>query len=505
MRNGVGALITERAAGAGGDVALAEGRTGRTLTWAGLAEVVDAWAARAACPAQAIILKAGRPLEFIGAYLGLLVAGAVVLPMDPDGGDGELSAAIAGFEVGAVASGEDLRPLRPGASALRWAEPGTVVLRTSGSTGAPKGVPLTEAQLLHAATLVAGHHGLSPADTVYSCLPLFHINAQVVGVLAALVSGARLVVDDRFHRRGFWEAVGRCGVTVLNAVPPILAILAEEPPPPSSVARGIRFARSASAPLPLATLRSFEARCGIEVLETYGMTEASGQICANPLDAAARRAGSVGQPVGVELRMVDDAGEPVAAQSPGLIEIRGPSVATHYVVPGVPPHRRPAGDASGWLRTGDVAYRDAGGNVVLMGRIDGVINRGGEKVYPREVEEVLRGHAGVADAAVVGEPDPVLGEQPVAFVVARGDANPAALQAGLLERCERELSRHKRPVRILLADNLPSTPTGKVRADELRAMAARETGAMADRETGAVPARETGAVPARETGDMAAP
>jgi acyl-CoA synthetase (AMP-forming)/AMP-acid ligase II len=282
----------------------------------------------------------------------------------------------------------------------------------------------------------------------------------------------------------------RCGVTVLNAVPAILAILGEEPPPPAVAAR-IRFARSASAPLPPTTLRRFEERCGIGVLETYGMTEAAGQICANPLEPAARRAGSVGPPVGLDLRVVDEQGVMVAPGVAGLVEIAGPTVVDHYLVPGAPPSRVPAAGASGWLRTGDVASRDSGGFVYLLGRIDGVINRGGEKVYPRHVEEVLRRHPGVAEVAVVGEPDPVLGERPVAFVVARagtsgngrtdgltngltGDTagDLARFQEELLELCERELSRHQRPARIQLAHSLPSTPTGKVRPDALRAMAA---------------------------------
>jgi acyl-CoA synthetase (AMP-forming)/AMP-acid ligase II len=240
------------------------------------------------------------------------------------------------------------------------------------------------------------------------------------------------------------------------------------------VAARIRFARSASAPLPPATLRRFEERCGIGVLETYGMTEAAGQICANPLEPGDRRPGSVGQPVGLEVRLVGDDGAPAAAGAAGLVEILGPTVVDHYLVPGAPPSRALATGAAGWLRTGDVGYRDDGGFLYLLGRIDGVINRGGEKVYPRVVEEVLRGHPGVAEAAVVGVPDPVLGEFPVAFVVPKvaipaGDT--ADLPAQLLDLCERELSRHQRPARIHLTDRLPSTPTGKVRRDALREMA----------------------------------
>lgn len=461
MPSRIASLVTERASGAPRGAAFVEGRTGEVLTWGDLDALLVDWTGRHDLAGRAVLIKEERPLAFLTAYLGLLAAGAVVFPVAPDATDADVAAAQSGFGVG---SGD----------AVTWAEPATVVLRTSGTTGTPKGVPLTEERLLRAAALVAHHHQFSPTDTVYSSLPLFHINAQVVGVLGSLVSGATLVVDDRFHRRGFWEVIDRCVVTVLNAVPAILAILAEEPPPPAAVAARIRFARSASAPLPPVTLERFTDRCGIGVLETYGMTEAAGQICANPLDPAGRRPGSVGLPVGLELRVVDEDGSPVVPAAAGLVEIRGPTVADCYLFPGQPPVPAPAAGPSGWLRTGDVGYLDAGGFVHLMGRIDGVINRGGEKVYPRLVEEVLRRHPDVAEAAVVGEPDPVLGERPVAFVVPRpAISKDGDLQAELLAFCDRELTRPQRPARILVTDRLPATATGKVRRDALRDLAAR--------------------------------
>jgi acyl-CoA synthetase (AMP-forming)/AMP-acid ligase II len=517
-------LIVARAAAAGGSPAYVDEGSGRVLTWAGVAAGVDAWHAWAGAvglrPGIPVALLAEQPLAFVAAYLGLLSAGAVVLALDPTsaphGGESlsEAAAAIAGFgvagvvtdgEAGVRAADEARVPawvsapelphdrgrgeLRPAAGPVRWAEPSTVLMRTSGTTGRAKGVPLHERQLLHNAAAVARHHRLGPGERLHSALPLFHINAQVVGVLAALVSGSSLVVSDRFHRTGFWDVLAAWEVTVLNAVPAILALLAEGSPPPDAVVRRVRFARSASAPLPLATLQAFQERCGIGALETYGMTEAAGQICANPLPPEARRPGSVGPPVGVELRLVDERGRPVPAGEPGAVELRGPSVATAYVIPGDGstgggPHRRLARNAAGWLPTGDVGSRDVDGFLTLLGRGDGVINRGGEKVYPREVEEVLRRDARVADAIVLGEPDPVLGERPVAVVVARGaEGGPdlPALRADLVALCQRELSRHKQPARIDVVDRLPATPTGKVRRDEVRAMLAGSAAGTAHR------------------------
>jgi acyl-CoA synthetase (AMP-forming)/AMP-acid ligase II len=517
----VGELVAARAAAAGGSPAYVDEGSGRVLTWAGVAAGVDAWHAWAGAvgllPGTPVALLAEGPLAFIEAYLGLLSAGAVVLALDPTsaphGGESrsEAAAAIAAFGVAGVVtdggagvraadeagvpawlSAAELgthrrRELRPAAGPVRWAEPSTVLLATSGTTGRAKGVPLHERQLLHNAAGVARHHRLGPGERLHSALPLFHINAQVVGVLAALVSGSSLVVSDRFHRTGLWDVLATWEVTVLNAVPAILALLAEGPPPPDAVVRRVRFARSASAPLARATLEAFQQRCGIGVLETYGMTEAAGQICANPLPPEARRPGSVGPPVGIELRLVDERGRPVPAGEPGAVELRGPSVATAYVIPGggstgAGPHRRLGRNVAGWLPTGDVGSRDRDGFLTLLGRGDGVINRGGEKVYPREVEEVLRRDARVADAIVVGEPDPVLGERPVAVVVARGAAGALdlpALRADLVALCRRELSRHKQPARIDLVDRLPATPTGKVRRDEVRAMLAGSAGGTA--------------------------
>ncbi|MGH2718105.1 MAG: AMP-binding protein, partial [Actinomycetota bacterium] len=535
MPSKIAALVDARAQSTedAGRPAYIDSQSGSVLTWGDVRAAAGRWreAARSAglAPGTPVALAVSEPLAFIGAYLGLLSAGAVVLTLDPfampvssgaegdgTGGTGrrdaaalaEAAAALGEFtatgvvtdgaggrraaeEAGVPAWGLSVAGPDPGALSAPargagdrrpapWAEPSTVVLRTSGSTGRPKGVPLQERLLLHNASAVVGHHRLGPAERMHSALPLFHINAQVTGVLSALVAGSSLVIADRFHRNGFWDVLGGWEVTVLNAVPAILTLLAEGSPPPDSVRDRVRFARSASAPLPVATLAAFQERCGIGVLETYGMTEAAGQICASPLAPELRRPGSVGLPVGIELQVVDERGRPVPAGEEGAVEIRGPSVTTAYITPaegGTSPSRRIARKPSGWLATGDVGFADHAGFVVLLGRVDGVINRGGEKVYPREVEEVLLRHGGVAAAAVVGEPDPVLGERPVALIVRKeqipGDL--AAFESDLLALCRRELTRHKQPARIDVVDRLPSTATGKVRRDQLKAMVSGST------------------------------
>jgi acyl-CoA synthetase (AMP-forming)/AMP-acid ligase II len=320
------------------------------------------------------------------------------------------------------------------------------------------------------AASVAIHHRLTPADRGYCCLPLFHVNAEVVGLLATLAARACLVLDRKFSRSGFWAMIKEQQITWINAVPAIISILAMEPgegPAPECV----RFVRSASAPLPPSALCRFERAFGVPVIETYGMTEAASQITANPLGA--RRPGSVGVACGVELRVVDERDEIIAAGGAGRVQIRGISVTDTYWAPaGEHPAQRSALVPGGWLPTGDVGQLDADGYLWLIGRDDDVINRGGEKVQPREVEELLAADPRVAVAVVVGRPHPTVGHEPVAYVVARAGTPPTDLASDLERRCARTLSRYKRPAAIIVLDTIPAGPTGKPRRAELRRLAA---------------------------------
>jgi acyl-CoA synthetase (AMP-forming)/AMP-acid ligase II len=360
------------------------------------------------------------------------------------------------------------RPLlvRPGlvlpsaGAALRPA----VLLTSSGTTGRPKGIGLSEWQLLHAARRVAKHHEFTPGERGYNPLPLFHVNAQVMGLLATLVSGASLVLDRRFEREAYWERVARWQPTWLNAVPAVLAALAGQPAPAESVTARIRFVRSASAPLPVTTQREFTARTGLAVLETYGMTEAAGQITANPLEPRLRREGSVGVPVGVGLAVLGADGQPAGPGRLGMVALRGRQVARDYLDAGDDgtERARSARDSTGWLPTGDLGIRDEQGFVFLAGRADDVINRGGEKIFPQEVEEVLLTHPAVRSAAVVASPHDRLGQVAVALVTVEPGAGGSDLVADLHELCGQRLARYKRPAGIEITPALPLGPTGKV-------------------------------------------
>jgi acyl-CoA synthetase (AMP-forming)/AMP-acid ligase II len=491
----VSRLLGDRAGEHPEGVALLDGAGGRRLCWRDLAAHAEEWQRRAResrlAPRSRVALVVDDPLTFGAAYLGCLAAGLTVVPLDPRGTTAELATATVRLGVDVVAIDTEWSPAagalelwavgldgprgrrpapsgaRPGdAAALRPA----ALPASSGTTGDPKGIPLSEHQLLDGARRVVRHHHLSAADRGYTPLPLFHVNAQVVGLLATLVSGGSLVVDARFDRASYWDRVAAWRPTWLNTVPAVLAALADLPAPPDAVAQRLRFARSASAPLPPALLERFERHTGVSVLETYGMTEAAGQICANPVEVGARRPGSVGLPAGVGLWVTTPDGRRAAPGEVGAVRLRGRAVVTHYLelTDGGPERVRPARDGDGWLPTGDLGWCDREGFLHLAGREDDVINRGGEKFHPQEVERVLLGHPAVAAAAVVGAPHPRLGQVAVAFVTIR--AGDAATLTGELDRvCANRLARYKRPVEIRVTAALPVGPTGKVRRRELRA------------------------------------
>ncbi|HEX4213218.1 MAG TPA: AMP-binding protein [Candidatus Dormibacteraeota bacterium] len=483
--NQMARLLVGRAGSQTSRPAYAVAEDDRIIRYGDIFSAAQRWeeslAAHRVAPGHRVALLADDPLTFIASYISLLSAGVTVLPLNPQAAPAQLESHIEmlGADLLAterpgsldvripewVAATEGAVPAQAPIASPRVAGAGSspaVLLTSSGTTGAPKVVPLDLGQMFHVAGQVVRHHRLSARDRAYSPLPLFHVNAQVMGVIGTMVAGSTLVVDRRFHRTAFWQRMDDWRITWCNTVPAIVAILAREDAPPEHVSARLRFARSASAPLPVPVLRRFEERTGISVLETYGMSEAAGQITANPLDPTLRRPGSVGLPVGTHLRVVDADGQLCQAGEVGSVEISGPAVIDRYLVPGTVEGSRPACTDGEWLVTGDVGYRDDAGFVFLTARADDVINRSGEKVYPREVEEVLLAHTGVTDAAVVGQDDPVFGQCPVAYVVAGPGVEPALLAEQLQEYCLARLERSKRPARLLVVDDLPKGPTGKV-------------------------------------------
>ena len=497
----LGELVRRRARAHGDRVYVEPARHDGVLTFTSLARWHDALAASAPARGSTVAVSISDPLQCAALLIGAVASGIWVAPLDPatpDSGPSGLGSLTARMGAELVVADRpapadapcrwiELTDLVSGGAANAapaWADVGTtdeggIVLSSSGTSGRPKVMRLSQDKLLHTARSVVAHHGLTELDRGFNPLPLFHVNAEVVGLLSTLVAGASLVLDDRFHRTDFWELVGDRGVTWINAVPAIISRLTELRPG-ETVPSGIRFVRSASAPLPVATADRFEAATGLPIVETYGMTEAASQIAAHPLSVP-RRAGSVGVPVGLQLRVVrpaeDESGsaaaDPCATGEVGEVEIRGASVIDAYEG-GVHAERfRPGG----WLRTGDLGRVDEDGYLYLMARTDDVINRGGEKVYPREIEEVMSADPAVVAVAVVGRDDAELGQVPVAYVVLDGVEGPddapdaASVAARLTDELTHKLVRSRRPVAVHVVASMPAGATGKVQRHALNALA----------------------------------
>ena len=347
-------------------------------------------------------------------------------------------------------------------------QPGDLALLmyTSGTTGRPKGVMLTQANLAANAHAIAAEHALGPSDRVLGVLPLYHINAFAVTMLAPLASGGSVAMAPRFSAARFWDQALGCGCTWINVVPTIVSFLLEGSVPAGDLTR-LRFCRSASAALPPEYLRGFERKFGIGVIETMGLTETVAPSFSNPLDPAQRKLGSVGRASGGEARIIDAELRPVPDGTTGELAIRGPHVMRGY-------YKNPEATAAaftpdGWLRTGDLGHRDTDGFFFVTGRIKELIIKGGENIAPREIDEALLKHPAVLDAAAVGIPDPHYGQEIMACIVLR--EGHAATADELRAFCEQTLGRYKTPRRFLFVADLPRGPSGKVQRLKLAELA----------------------------------
>ena len=336
-----------------------------------------------------------------------------------------------------------------------------MLMYTSGTTGTPKGALLSHRNLVHAGRSVVAAHEFTPSDRVLSSLPLYHVNGQCIATISPLVSGGSIVMPHRFSVSQWWSLVERYRPTWLNIVPTIIAYLlngADLTAAQAAACRGIRFARSASAPLPPEHHRAFEARFGISVLEGMGLTECASVAFANPIEPRERKIGSPGRPLGMEARAVAPDGAVQDIGEPGEIELRGDNVMVGY-------HKDPEATArtlrpGGWLATGDLGYRDADGFYFITGRLKELIIKGGENIAPREIDEALLKHPAVLEAAAVGIPDREYGQEILACVVLKPGA--ACSEADLRAHCLTELGRYKVPKSFRFVAELPKGPSGKV-------------------------------------------
>lgn len=472
----------------------------RQVTYAELAATVDRVAAGlerlGVAPGQRVALLLPNCPEFLEAFFGVMRAGAAAVPINTqlkseevryilqDSGAGVVvtapeSAAMVG---GLKASLPSLRTiLTTGGGApgtLEWdrlrAIPGSIrsrpgpedpaaIIYTSGTTGRPKGVILTHHNYLLDVRQFVRAIRMTKRDRFLCILPLFHVNGQVVTTLSPMYAGGAMILLERFSPKEFFPAVARFRATAFSGVPTVYAILMGLPDADQYDLSSLRFGICGAAPMPVEVFRRFEEKFGVQILEGYGLSEGTCVSSVNPLHGK-RKIGSIGLPLpGQAMRIVDDSGRPRGEKKVGEIVIRGANVMQGYL-------NNPEATAqtikNGWLHTGDLGYRDRNGYFYIVGRKKEMIIRGGENIYPKEVEEVLYRHPAVAEAAVVGIPDPVWGEEVWAFIVPREGTHPTPEE--LITYCRRHLAEYKSPKRVAFVPELPKTATGKIRKGELR-------------------------------------
>ena len=437
---------------------------------------------------QTASIVLGNDLQFVASFLGVTRLGAVAAPLNasytteeykffmedvgsalvilpPEDHPAKEAARALGLPCleAEVSSEGKVRLTREGVTLESGGEPEpprpediALFLHTSGTTSRPKGVPLTHANLTSSISNIVDTYNLTPGDVAMVVMPLFHVHGLLGALFSTLASGGSAVLPGRFSARAFWPVVAEHGASWYSAVPTIHQILLTRADDDGAPRGTFRFIRSCSAALAPAVLSDLESRFDAPVLEAYGMTEASHQMSSNPLPPARRLPGSVGQGTGVQIAIMDEAGGALkSGEDRGEVVIQGPNVMHGY-------RNNPEANASafsdGWFRTGDQGFIDSGGYLNLTGRLKELINRGGEKISPLEVDAVLAQHPAIAEAICFGVPDPKYGEEVHAAVVLKGDATQEEIQAF----CQKHLIDFKVPKVVHFVDDLPRTATGKV-------------------------------------------
>jgi len=339
------------------------------------------------------------------------------------------------------------------------AEDVALVLHTSGTTSRPKIVPLTHQNVCASAFNVASSLSLGASDRCLNVMPLFHIHGLIAAVLASVSAGATVCCTPGFNGLKFFAWMEEARPTWYTAVPTMhQTILARANRHGETIARNpLRFLRSSSASLPPQVMKNLEETFGAPVIEAYGMTEAAHQMAANPLPPRARKAGSVGVAAGPDVAIMDEAGNLLPPEAVGEVVIRGPNVTLGY-------QNNPVANQSaftqGWFRTGDQGVLDSEGYLRLTGRLKEIINRGGEKISPREVDEVLLDHPAVAQAVTFAIPHEKLGEEVGCALILKYGLT--ASESEIKDYAAKRLADFKVPRRVLFLEEIPKGPTGKL-------------------------------------------
>jgi acyl-CoA synthetase (AMP-forming)/AMP-acid ligase II len=465
-------------------ICIVEAETGRSMTYSHCLSAVQKMRHFLGTQPRNLILTLSGGIADAVLWLSALTGGHMLVPLAPDAAEEERARAVSmyrpdmlfveqheeaqGFSAAfaaQVVTRRDCDALIEQARNELISPPpsvkGYVCLMTSGTTGDPKGVILDEYQIAWTADHIRTSHRLSPTDRGLTVLPFSHVNGPVVGLCASIMAGSTVVIARKFSRSHFWPWIEAYQVTWASIVPTIVTMLLGTEKP-TFLPGALRFMRTGAAALPATDLRAFEAKFGIPLIETYGLSEAASEVTANPVPPGRHKPGSAGLPVGVSLRICrprvdgDDHMHDMSRGETGEICISGPSVISAYY-----------GNAdkesfqNGWFRTGDLGYQDEESYLFITGRLRDVIIRGGENIAPREIEEVLETYPAVSEAAVIGRLDAVYGEQVVAYIVVNGPWGPELAQR-LHEYAAQKLSVHKVPVDFIAVDALPKNALGKV-------------------------------------------
>ena len=339
-----------------------------------------------------------------------------------------------------------------------------IIIYTSGTTGRPKGCLLTHANLIANARQITEWLKFTPSDRLLTLMPLFHMNAVSVTTMTPLYAGASTVISPKFSASRFWQIISDYEVTSFGSVATMLQMLLATYPkgvPQGLRTSQLRFAMCGSAPVPAEVLKKFEETFHCLVIEGYGLSESTCRSTFNPPDER-RRPGSCGMPIGNEMKVFDDEDREVPEGELGEIVLRGENILKGYYKNEEATERAFRG---GWFHTGDVGYRDADGFFYIVDRKSDMIIRGGENIYPREIDEVLYQHPSIAAAAVIGVPDKLYGEEVAAFVVLKEGAQ--ASEEEIINFCRTRLADYKCPKSVRLVRDIPKGPTGKLLKREL--------------------------------------